>query len=101
MKKLSEYKDEEALDLLANLIEPAIKIVRIDGFKEALENGDKLKAIKLAIAGDKSAVMEMLAVLDGVPRAEYHCNIMTLPGRILEILNDEELMVFFTEQAQT
>ena len=101
MKKLSEYRDGDALDLLADLIEPAIAIVSAEGVKEAIEAGNRINAIKCAIKGAKDSVMEVLARLEGVPVSEFHCNVITLPARLLEILNDEELIDFFTEQAQT
>lgn len=101
MKRISEYRDEEALDLLADLLGPAITIVNTEGFQDAFNSGNKLGAIKIAIKGAKGAVMEILARLDGVPVEEYHCNVLTLPARLLEILNDEVLVDFFTEQAQT
>ena len=46
MKKLSEYKDEEALDLLADIIEPVAFIFSDSEFIETLQE-NKLAAIEL------------------------------------------------------
>lgn len=100
MKRLSEYKDEQALDLLADLIEPASCIIADENVAEALKAGKRMAAVKTAIKGHKPEVMELLAVMEGVPVEEYHCNVLTVPMRLLEILNDEELMAVFTSQVQ-
>lgn len=101
MRKISEYKDEEALDLLADLIEPAVAIVQDKAFTEAYRAGRTATAVKLAIKNHKPQVMEILARLDNVPVAEYHCNFVTLPMRLLEVLNDEALVSVFTSPEAT
>ena len=100
MKKLSEYKDEEALDLLADVLEPVADIMADDAVKEAWATGNRLKVAKATIKGHKAQVMEVLAVMEGVPVSEYHCNVFTLPMRVIEVLNDEALLSVFTSQAQ-
>lgn len=94
--KLSEYKNEQALDILADILEPSAKIFSDKDVKKAFETGDKIKGIKAAIKTHKSEIIEILAVLDGVPVAEYECNVLTLPIKLLEILNDTDLMSFFS-----
>ena len=100
MRKLSEYKDEEALDLLADIMEPAAEILADSEMKDAWETGNRLRVAKVAIKRHKTQVMEILAAMDGVPVSEYHCNIFTLTMRVIEIMNDEELLSVFTSQAQ-
>lgn len=100
--KLSEYKDEAALELLADLIEPAAEIMADKELAKMLKEGKAgLKAVSYAIKNHKEAVMQILALLEGVPVEEYHCNVLTLPAKLLEILNDKELMQLFTLQGQT
>lgn len=98
--KLSEYQGEAALDILADLIEPAGEIMSDkqigDIFKE-----NRFKAIGLAIKNHKMAVMQILATMDGVPVEEYKCNVFSLPVKILEILNDPEMIQLFQYQGQT
>ena len=98
--KLSEYQGEDALDVLADLIEPAGEIMSDkqigDVFKE-----NRFRAIGLAIKNHKKAVMQIMATMDGVPVEEYKCNVFTLPVKILELLNDPDIVQLFTYQGQT
>lgn len=98
--KLSEYRGEAALDLLADLIEPAGEIMSDKEIGEVFKK-NRFKAIGLAIKNHKKAVMQIMATMDGVPIDEYKCNVFTLPVKILELLNDSELIRLFTYQGQT
>lgn len=100
MKHLSEYKDEEALDMLADLIDPVIEIFGDEEVSKWFKAGVKVKAVQAAIRGHKQDVIKMLAILEGVPEGEYHCNLLTLPKILLNVFNDPELNDFFTEQGE-
>lgn len=99
MKKLSEYKGEEALELLADLIEP-MSVIMTDKEIHALFKENRFKAISLAIKKHKDAIIEILAILDGVPVDKYECNLLTLPVTILALLNDKEMLQLFTSAGQ-
>lgn len=100
MKKLSEYKDEEALDLLADIVEPVAAIVQDETVKRAFKGANRMpRVVRAIIKTHKKEVLEVLARLEGVPVEEYHCNIFTLPGKVIEILNDGELLGFFSTAA--
>lgn len=103
MKKLSEYKDEQALDLLADVFEPAVTIMSDDEFLTAFDK-NRLQAVKIAIKNHKNEVMQILAAMEGVPFEEYHCSIFVLPIRlgeiIMQIMNNPDLMAFFTQQGE-
>lgn len=99
MKKLSEYKNEEALDLLADLLEPVSLIFGDAEVVNSLKNKSRLMAIKDIIKRHKKETLQMLAILDGVPVEEYECTIFTLPLKLLDIFNDEELQTFFGLQS--
>ena len=45
--------------------------------------------------------MKIMATMDGVPVEEYKCNVFTLPVKILELLNDPDIVQLFTYQGQT
>ena len=98
--KLSEYQGESALDILADLIEPAGEIMSDKEIGEVFKE-NRFKAIGLAIKKHKKAVMQILATMDGVPVDEYKCNVFSLPVKILEILNDPEMIRLFQYQGQT
>ena len=101
MKRLSEYKNEAALDLLVEIMEPASELMS-DSEAVALlyskKPGDRMKGVTQMIKAHERAVIAILAALDGVPVDQYECGLFTLPTRLLEILNDKELLGFFMDQ---
>lgn len=101
--KLSEYKGEQALDMLADLIEPAAAIMADKEIARIGKSGQpRSKLIKPAIKNHKQEVIEILAILDGEDPEDYaeKVNLFTLPAKLLEILNDPDLMSLFTLQGQ-
>ena len=101
--KLSEYKGEQALDMLADLIEPAAAIMADKEISNAAKaNLPKIKIVKTAIKNHKPEVIEIMAILDGEDPEDYaeKVNLFTLPAKLLEILNDPDLMSLFTLQGQ-
>lgn len=99
--KLSDYKDEAALDLLAELIEPATEILMDAEIRKAAEGKKRSAAVSFAIKNHKSAVLQILAAIEGVPVEDYHCNVLTLPLKLLELFNDPEMMQLFSFAGQT
>ena len=109
--KLSEYRGEDALEVLAELLEPAVEILADADIAAAWRDknpnktrGQKqLKAVSIAIKKHKEAVIAILAALDHETPDEYRekINVVTLPKKLLEVLNDKDLRNFFTSQEQT
>lgn len=102
--KLSEYKGEQALDMLADLIEPAAAIMADPEIARLTRaQMPAIKIVKLAIKNHKREVLEIMATLDGEDPKDYaeKVNLFTLPAKLLEILNDPELMNLFTSQGKT
>ena len=99
--KISDYKDEEALDLLVELIDPAAEIFSDKQIAYLLRNNEPaIKVVKLAIKNHKQSVIQILAALEGVDVKDYHCNVFSLPIALLDLMNDKELMDFFALQGQ-
>ena len=98
--KLSEFKDDAALDLIADIIEPATEILADPAIKDAFSHS-KLAAIKVAIKNHKSAIKEIIARLDGKMPEECHLTALSLPVKLLTLLNDPELQQLFTLSGQT
>lgn len=96
--KLSEVKNEEALDLLGDLLEPVAAILSDPKVKE-LFGGKPIKLASYIIKNHKKEVLQVLARMDGIPVEEYSCNVFTLPVKVIELLNDESLKELFTSQA--
>ena len=98
MRKLSEIKNEDALDTLVELIDPIIEVCKDAELKQAMEKKDKVGAIKLAVKNHKKEVVRILAILDGENPATYEFNIVTLPIKLMELFNDDDMMAFFASQ---
>jgi hypothetical protein len=98
--KLSEIKGEQALDVLADLIEPASEIMTDKMVVAFARGGNSVKAVKCAIKNHKKAVIEILATLDSKDAENYDVNVLTLPAKLLEIFNDPDLMSLFTSRVE-
>lgn len=100
-RKLSEIKGEDAIDVLADILEPVTSIAADDEIRKAVKAGlPKIKLIQLALKSHKKDIVKILAVMDGQDAENYEVNLLELPARILEILNDETVMSLFTSQGQ-
>lgn len=100
--RLSELQGEEALDVLADIIEPASEILADSEVASILKgSGKKLKAVQLILKNHKKAVIEILAAMERTPVEEFQVNLLTLPVKLLELLNDQMLTEAFGLQSQT
>ena len=108
MKKLSEFKDDEAMDVLAEILDPMVHMMQNKKFVLAFK-GDKkndikpnrVEAIKIAITDNRADVVKIMAVLNETPVEEFHYNLLTLPQMMVEMFNDKELIDFFGYQSET
>lgn len=98
--KLSEIRGEQALDVLADLIEPATEIMADKQFAMLLRNNMIVKAVAYVIRNHKKAVLSMMATLDGEPVETYNPSLFALPKKVLEIFNDPEMVALFQSQDQ-
>lgn len=99
--RLSDFKDDEALEVLADILEPVGDILsdeEIERMRNAKVN--RIKIISYAIKHHKKAVIEILARLDCTPVEEFHVNAVTLPIKLLTLINDPEVQSLFTSQGQ-
>lgn len=101
--KLSDYKGEQAIDILVDLMEPATAIMADKEIAQLAQS--KVPMVKLAkavIKNHKKEVIEILAVLDGEDPKEYakKMTVFSLPVKLLEILNDPLMKDLFSSQGQ-
>ena len=101
MRKLSEIKNEDALDVLADLLDPVAELSKDENLKKIYRAEGRLKAIQYAIKNHKRAVLFTLATLDGVNPDYYEINVIQIPLKITELLNDEDMVNFFQSQGLT
>lgn len=100
MNRLTELKNEQAAELLAELIEPAATLFADGKIKEALKES-KLAAVKVAMKNHGKELVDILAIVDGADRATYSVNAMQIITKSIALLSDKELLQAFTLQEQT
>ena len=89
--KLSDYKNEDAVEVIADIIEP-LSVIFTD--EEIKNEKNRMKAIAKALKKYKKEVIQILARIDGVSVDKYECNALTLPIKVLEVMNDKEVQDF-------
>ena len=99
MKKISEYKDDEAVELLADILEPVCTILADKEVQESMSKS-KMDIIHACMKRHPKEIRQIMAVLNGVPFEDYHIGVGDIPVVMLEIINDKELVSFFLSQGQ-
>lgn len=98
-KKLLEYTNEEAAEMLGEMIEPASEIFSDGEFLESLKKSIAAGA-STALKKHSKEVVDILAVYDGIPREEYTVNPFQILKKLMALLKESELMSAFTSQEQ-
>lgn len=100
--KLSDIKGERAIDLLADLLEPAGEILEDEEVVNLVRSGKatRIEIVKTVLKRHQKSVIEIMALMDGEDPKTYEVNVLTLPAKLLEILNDQEFLDLFTLQGQ-
>lgn len=94
---IKQIENENAVELIADIIEPFSKIAADAELVEMIRKGENLKAVQHALRNHKTTVVEILAALNQTPVEDFHCNIITITRDLLELLNDKELIEVFTQ----
>lgn len=100
MKRLSDIKGEQALDVLADILEPATEFMTDNEVVGLARSGHTIKAVSKAIKNHKRAVITMLAVLDEEDPDTYEPPLLAIPIKLLEIFNDPDIQTVFSMQGQ-
>jgi hypothetical protein len=98
--KLSEFKDEKAIEVVANLLEPIANIAKNQA-NQAAKGGTKLEIASAMLKNNAKDVMTMLAILADEDPETYHCSAATVLADVLNMLTDTELMQLFGLQSKT
>ena len=94
--KLSDFKGDEALDVMADIIEPATNIINDKKTKEL--RSDRSKLIQHILKKHKKDVLRVYEILYQDKGA--NATPISLVNMLLDILSDKELMSLFTMQGQ-
>ena len=93
---MAERTNEEALDLFADLLEPVAAVLSDKELRESIKKGDsRVKSAAIAIRNHKPEVIQILALLEGVPVEEYRINLLALPVKVVRLLNLPEVKELF------
>lgn len=98
--RLSEFKDEKGIEVVAKLMGP---IGAIASNKENAKAKDKsvLEFASSMLHNNPKEIMSMLAILDDKDPADYHCNAATVLHDVFNMVCDPELLMLFGLQRQT
>lgn len=99
--KFNELKNEQAIEVLADMFDPIVEIASDEAVKSAARSDNKLLFVKLILKDHARSVFELMAASDGVPVDEYECNMLTLPVKLMELFNRPEFGFLFPSQSQT
>ena len=93
---MAERTNEEKLELFADLLEPVAAILGDKDVRDSVTSGNPhVRTAALAIRKHKAEVIQILALLDGVPVEEYSVNLLALPVKLVRLLNKPEVAELF------
>lgn len=96
MRKLSEFKDDEALELLADLLEPCTNLVSDGEFTAGYKNPKtRVKTLSNVLKNHKNDIVTILARMNETPVEEYHYNVGSLMSDFFTLMTDQDFMAFF------
>ena len=101
MKQLSEFKNEQGVIVVAQLLNPISRIVL--KMKDAGEKPAKnrVEFLSQALAESPKDIMEIFAILSETPVEKYECNAASLLKDTIKLAADNEFMELFGLQSQT
>ena len=100
---IHDIKGEKALDVLAEIIEPATVIIGDHEIGELMKAGKTMKAVSRMLKEYKPQVIEILAALAGETPEEHKqkITVLSLPVTLLRLFNDPDVAeLLFQSQAQ-
>ena len=98
--KISEIKGEQALEVLEDIIEPVTTILADEEVKTAASKS-RLEVIKVALRKYKPEIIIILALLEGEDPKTYEPSLLSIPKKLIEITDDEDVQALFTSAVQT
>lgn len=103
MKKLSDYKGDEAIELWADLLEPLTEILSDEKVKKVVQSGkSKLEIAKVVLKAKKKEAEKILVRIDPEPLDGLNI-VLRLVAVLVDMGQHEEIKSFFgfADQEQT
>lgn len=101
MRRLKDIKGERALDIMADILDPVTEIFADEQVAKMYRAGvNRIKLVQYVIKEYKKQVITILALLEDEDPKTYEVNLLTLPIKVAEVINDPDLNLLFTLQGQ-
>jgi len=99
--KIAEYTGVDAIELLADIMEPVSEILQdTEIFKVVQSGANNLKIVQVILKRHKEKVLEIMAIVDQEDPETYKPNIFVLPMRLIELFSQPEMRALFIGQGQ-
>lgn len=96
--KWNEMDFDAQCDALCMLIDPAEELTGDKELLVLIRDKKLWKAAGRILKEHREAVRHILAAFDGIDPSEVRLNLLALPGKIVEILSNQDLIQLFTLQ---
>ena len=101
MKKLSDFKDEKAIVVVAQLLEPIMTIVTNPDNGKFKDEQNGFKMFSGFLANSPKAMMQIFAILSEQDAETYHCDGVEVTKNLMTLVSDIRLIELFTSQGET
>lgn len=101
MKRLADYKDEAAFDLLAELLEPFAKIFANEELKAIWSTKPKIEVAKFLFSNQKSECIQLIKAIDPEIEITPFSILKCVLDLVIDVQNDPVIKDFFTYAEQT
>lgn len=101
MKKLSDFKDEKAIVVVAQLLEPIMTIVTNPENGKFKDEQNGFKMFSGFLANSPKSMMHIFAILSEQDVETYHCDGVEVTKNLMTLVSDSRLIELFTSQGQT
>lgn len=100
MKRLSDFKDSDAIIVVAKLLPPIMEMLVDPENKKLKDEKNGFKMFSGFFKNSPDKMMEIFAVLSECDPEDYHCDGVDVIQNIMTLANDERLVELFTSQGQ-
>lgn len=100
--RLSDYKNEAALELFADMMDPVGRILADEEIKAAFSAQplDRAGVVKMLMKKRPAEVLEILRLIDGGDSDTWEISFLQIPIKLMELISDPEVIMLFTPQGQ-
>lgn len=96
--KISNLRGEDAIDKMADLIEPITAIASDKDFEKLYKSKPLVFAVQHCLKHHKKEIMEILAIMNCEDPDYFDPKFWEIPKMIFELLEDENVKSLFTSQ---